>query len=203
MIPGFSSIFIIWWKVATHPSILYVSRKYRSQSTTPLKTPLERCLKAKTQKSGETVWSENRTLEGRAQLLPLCLFFFQNIWENLIPPFNIYCGGLASLVRVPQGTLSHTHLGSDTVALNETWRLHLGLSFQSDAVLCCIPPPSKNYLSQEVELKSEIARATPKSRWEESFPTVSHQPPLNIHSHPLLTSPNLCSPFAKLQYSEL
>lgn len=79
------------------------------------------------------------------------------MWENLVPPFNIYCGGggggLASLEGVPQGTLSHTHLGSDTVALNETRRSRLGLAFQSqtctlrpcgDAMFDYPPLPSAN-----------------------------------------------------------
>lgn len=149
MIPGFSSFFIIWWKVATHPSILYVSRKYRSHSM--IYNVVFSLLHYKPLWKG--VWKQRPKSLGRQSGLKTghwkvahsCFhyvyFFPQNIWENLIPPFNIYCGGLASLVKVPQGTLSHTHLGSDTVALNETWRLHLGLSFQSDAVLCCIPSP--------------------------------------------------------------
>lgn len=85
------------------------------------------------------------------------------MWENLVPPFNIYCGGTSIIRGVPQGTLSHTHLGSDTVALNETRRLHLGLAFQSqtctrgpcgDAMLD-YPP---RHLRQGVRLKRDSER---------------------------------------------
>lgn len=84
------------------------------------------------------------------------------MWENLVPPFNIYCGGLASLEGVPQGTLSYTHLGSDTVALNETRHLRLGLAFQSQT--CTRGPCGDAMLDyprhrrQKVRLKGDSER---------------------------------------------
>jgi len=62
---------------------------------------------------------ESRTLEGHAHLLLQGLLSARTCGETLSLPSIFTVGGLASLEGVPQGTLSHTHLGSDTVALNE------------------------------------------------------------------------------------
>lgn len=58
--------------------------------------------------------------------------FCRNMCEDLVPPLQYLLWGLqASLEGIPPGTLSQTHLGSDTVALNETRHLCLGLAYQS------------------------------------------------------------------------
>ena len=98
-------------------------------------------------------------------------------------------GGRASLEGVPQGTLSHTHLGSDTVALNETRRLHLGFAFQSqtctrgpcgDAMLDYPPPPPRAPPKTGGKIKKrqwEGPRLT--NRWELQFSSFLFLSPIN------------------------
>lgn len=82
-------------------------------------------------------------LEGHTHLLPPHSLLSATTCGKTLSLSSIFTvgGGLASLEGVPQGTLSHTHLGSDTVALNETRRSRLGLAFQSQT---CTQSPCGN-----------------------------------------------------------
>lgn len=117
----------------------------------------------------ETFWPWKQNIRRSHTTTSVQFTFCQSLWEPPHPPSIFTVGGLASLEGVPQGTLSHTHLGSDTVALNETRHLRLGLAFQSqtctwgrcgDAVLAYL-----RHLKQEVRLKGDSERDQ-THRWE-------------------------------------
>lgn len=117
----------------------------------------------------ETFWPWKQNIRRSHTTTSVQFTFCQSLWEPPHPPSIFTVGELASLEGVPQGTLSHTHLGSDTVALNETRHLRLGLAFQSqtctwgrcgDAVLAYL-----RHLKQEVRLKGDSERDQ-THRWE-------------------------------------
>lgn len=115
----------------------------------PSEAPQVTCFKADRRAMKVTLARFHSLLSSRARVKASAL------------PSIFTVGGLTSLEGVSKGTLSHTHLGSDTVALNETRRLCLGLAFQSQT---CMRRPCGDAVANPTSLPLDTGVKIKKSQ---------------------------------------